>query len=136
MGIYIVVGPLVLYTPILIKNLRNMKKDQGNFGIDYGINMHHLRSDSDLNRRNSEYVSAINQCKICDNRFDPDDNLYSLSCNDKHTFHSLCIVDLIDSNQNVKCPICSKTDHTAEFFVRNFIDEIDKNALNESNDLL
>ena len=48
-----------------------------------------------------------NQCKICLMDYEPEDELTQLKCDERHYFHSDCIIRWISEGKN-NCPLCRK----------------------------
>ena len=48
---------------------------------------------------------AEEECIICWNAYNPEDEVVRLKCNDKHFFHSVCIENWIKAGNN-SCPLC------------------------------
>ena len=48
-----------------------------------------------------------NECKICLMEYEPEDELTQLKCDERHYFHSDCIIRWISEGKN-NCPLCRK----------------------------
>lgn len=51
------------------------------------------------------FFSGEEECIICWNQYNEQDNVTKLQCNDKHFFHTSCIESWIKSGNN-SCPMC------------------------------
>jgi hypothetical protein len=48
-----------------------------------------------------------NECKICLMEYEADDEITQLKCDERHYFHSDCIIRWISEGKN-NCPLCRK----------------------------
>ncbi len=60
-----------------------------------------------LNRQyfDPEVFKFENQCKICLMEYEKDDEITKLKCDERHYFHTECIIKWIEQGHN-DCPFC------------------------------